>query len=255
MKEQFKKFLNEEQDPKAIEKIASKLSDLLMKNEEIGYIAVQKKPAITVLPDGIVMTNKRIIICQPKNLGLSMDFTDYTWDQIEGTFVKENILGSEFSFSTKTDMTVSIDYIPKIQARKIFTYAKEQLDILKNGAVVTTPIVEEEPIESVEEVEVVEEMETEEVTNFAEIMPVSPPVFNMEKEEFVSEVEINKEHGLSGLSQDELFEKLQNYKKLLDNGLIMQGEYDAFKKEILSFCLKIAGKDLVHCKTKCFMIV
>jgi hypothetical protein len=40
------------------------------------------------------------------------------WDQIEATFVKENILGSEFSFSTKTDMTVSIDYIPKIQAKK-----------------------------------------------------------------------------------------------------------------------------------------
>jgi hypothetical protein len=28
-----------------------------------------------------------------------MDFIDYTWDQIEATFVKENILGSEFSFS------------------------------------------------------------------------------------------------------------------------------------------------------------
>jgi hypothetical protein len=28
-------------------------------------------------------------------------------------------------------MAVSIDYIPKIQARKIFTYAKEQLDVLK----------------------------------------------------------------------------------------------------------------------------
>jgi hypothetical protein len=27
-----------------------------------------------------------------------MDFIDYTWDQIEATFVKENILGSEFSF-------------------------------------------------------------------------------------------------------------------------------------------------------------
>jgi hypothetical protein len=37
------------------------------------------------------------------------------------------------------------------------------------------------------------------------------------------------------LSQDALFEKLQNYKKLLDNGLILQGEYDAYKKEILSF--------------------
>jgi hypothetical protein len=37
------------------------------------------------------------------------------------------------------------------------------------------------------------------------------------------------------LSQDELFAKLQNYKKLLDNGLILQGEYDAYKKEILSY--------------------
>ena len=111
MKEQFKKFLNEEQDPKAIEKITSKLTDLLMKGEEVGYIAVQKKPAITVFPDSIVLTNKRIIICKPKNLGLSMDFTDYTWDDIASTFVKENILGSEFSFGTKTDLAVTLPLI------------------------------------------------------------------------------------------------------------------------------------------------
>jgi hypothetical protein len=235
MKEQFKKFLNEEQDPKAIEKIAAKLSDLLMKNEEIGYIAVQKKPAITVLPDSIVMTNKRIIICQPKNLGLSMDFIDYTWDQIEGTFVKENILGSEFSFSTKTDMSVSIDYIPKIQARKIFTYAKEQLDILKNGASIDAVIIEGTNIDAVEDdFEIIEEIETEEVTSFVEIMPVAPPIFNLDKEELESPSSVINEDSLSGLSQDQLFEKLQNYKKLLDNGLILQGEYDSFKKEILS---------------------
>ena len=40
MNEQIKKFLNEEQDPKAIEKITSKLSDLLMKNEEVKEVAV-----------------------------------------------------------------------------------------------------------------------------------------------------------------------------------------------------------------------
>jgi hypothetical protein len=40
---------------------------------------------------------------------------------------------------------------------------------------------------------------------------------------------------LNELSSDELFEKLQNYKKLLDNGLILQGEYDALKKEIMSY--------------------
>ncbi|RTZ04205.1 PH domain-containing protein [Flavobacterium sp. GSP6] len=235
MKEQFKKFLNEEQDPKAIEKIASKLSDLLMKNEEIGYIAVQKKPAITVLPDSIVMTNKRIIICQPKNLGLSMNFIDYTWDEVEGTFVKENILGSEFSFITKTNMEVSIDYIPKIQARKIFTYAKEQLDILKTGAVLNATLVDAIPFSPMAEDEIIEEMETEEVTSFAEIMPVSQPNFTAENQEFEEVSVTSKDKSLSDFSQDELFEKLQNYKKLLDNGLILQGEYDAFKKEILSY--------------------
>ncbi|MBW4362375.1 PH domain-containing protein [Flavobacterium taihuense] len=230
MKEQIKKFLNEEQDPKAIEKVTSKLQDILMKNEEIGYIAVQKKPALTVLPDSIVMTNKRIIICQPKNLGLSMNFIDYTWDDIEGTFVKENILGSEFSFSTKTDLQVSIDYIPKIQARKIFTYAKEQLDILKNGT--ASNVINEEIAPSlIQESELIEEMETEEVTDFAEIMPV---VSNY-SEPIADNSTASTEKRTSELTQDELFAKLQNYKKLLDNGLILQGEYDAFKKEILSY--------------------
>lgn len=228
MIDNIKKFLNEEQDPKAIEKITSKLNDLLMKNEEIGYIAVQKKPAITVFPDSIVVTNKRIIICQPKNMGLSMNFTDFTWDEIENTFMKENILGSEFSFSTKTQIQVSIDYIPKIQARKISTYAKEQLDLLKN------PVVVEEAKPQIPEFvpeNIVEEVETEEVVNFAEIMPAVANYAEPIVENTASSTE-----KLSGeLSQDELFAKLQNYKKLLDNGLILQGEYDAFKKEILSY--------------------
>ena len=244
MNEHIKKFLNEEQDPKAIEKITSKLDDLLMKNEEIGYIAVQKKPAITVLPDSIVLTNKRIIICQPKNLGLSMNFIDYTWDEIESTFVKENILGSEFSFSTRTNIEVSIDYIPKIQARKIFTYAKEQLDIYKNGQVPTASFTAEIPevileetaeeipfVEEDKEEDFIEEIVAEEVTHYAEIMPLQPVYSEPVIENTVSQPEKKS----SELSQDELFAKLQNYKKLLDNGLILQGEYDAFKKEILSF--------------------
>ncbi len=237
MIDNLKKFLNEDQDPKAIEKITAKLQDLLMRNEEVGYIGVQKKP-VTVFPDSIVLTNKRIIICKPKNLGLSMDFLDYDWDDINATFVKENILGSEFSFSTKSDLTISIDYIPKTQARKISTYAKEQLDILKNGVPVIASIetveevVAEEPIPVFDEVveEQIEETETEEVTNFAEIAPNQTAIYKP-IQEIIEPIQQNSN---SGLSQDELFAKLQNYKKLLDNGLIMQGEYDNFKKEILS---------------------
>ena len=228
MKEQIKSFLNEEQDPKAIEKITAKLSDLLMKNEEIGYIGVQKKPAITVFPDSIVMTNKRIIMCKPKNLGLSMDFIDYDWDDISGTFVKENILGSQFSFSTKTELVIDIDYIPKNQARKLYTYAKEQMDLIKNP-ITENPI--EVPVANESEIEdaTVEEIETEEVIDFAEIMPAT----NQNLEIYEEPTEVLLETERIKPTQDELFAKLQNYKKLLDNGLIMQGEYDTFKKEIL----------------------
>lgn len=162
-----------------------------------------------------------------------MDFTDYTWDEIVGTFVKENILGSEFSFSTKTDIQTSIDYIPKIQARKIFTYAKEQLDILKNPVATATPIVEEVQTEDIEEREI-EEVETEEVTSFAEFLPAAPVYETYEQIQPQAPAPTG-DRKLSELSKEELFDKLQNYKKLLDNGLIMQGEYDAFKKEILSY--------------------
>ena len=236
MKEHIKNFLNEEQDPKAVEKITSKLKDILMRNEEIGYIGVQKKPAINVFPDSIVLTNKRIIICKPKNLGLSMDFTDYSWNVISATFVKENILGSEFSFTTATDITVSMDYLPKIQARKINTFAKEQLEELKQPArpesAFGEPIVSEVPGN-----DEIEEVETEEVESFAEIMPANQqPSFPVPDMPDTSPAEkTGKDKALSELSKEELFEKLQNYKKLLDNGLILQGEYDALKKEILNY--------------------
>jgi hypothetical protein len=225
MIDNLKKILNEDQDPKAIEKITAKLENLLMSNEEVGYIAVQKKPAVTILPDSIVVTNKRIILCKPKNLGLSMEFVDYDWDDVAGAFVKENILGAEFSFATKTDLNISLDYLPKTQARKLYTYAKEQLDLLKNPVVPKTESativepVQEPPIEVTE---------TEEVTNFAELVPSQTTIYEPIQETIPSE------NSNIGLTQDQLFEKLQNYKKLLDNGLIMQGEYDNFKKEILS---------------------
>ena len=221
MIDNLKKILNEDQDPKAIEKITSKLENLLMSNEEVGYIAVQKKPAITVFPDSIVVTNKRIILCKPKNLGLSMEFMDYDWDDIAGTFVKEGFLGSDFSFSTKTDLTHTVEYLPKNQARKLYTYAKEQLDVLKNGVSTNSNSVANASVE-------IEEVPTEEVAHFAEIIPA---VQDTELEEPIP----SHEKKLSEFTKDELFDKLNNYKKLLDNGLILQGEYDKLKNEILPF--------------------
>jgi hypothetical protein len=167
-----------------------------------------------------------------------MEFVDYDWDDIAASFVKEGILGADFTFTTKSELTHTVDYLPKNQARKLYTFAKEQLDLLKNPKP-AAPIVEDvKPIETVEpsaEIEeAIEEVATEEVTNYAEILPVAQSGYRDEKQH-PDERDDSGERRLSELSQDELFEKLQNYKKLLDNGLILQGEYDNLKKEILSY--------------------
>lgn len=144
MIDQFKKLLNEDQDPKAVEKIAEKLQDIIMHHETVCYIAVQKKPAITVFPDSIVLTDKRIILCKPKNLGFSMEFQDFDWEEVVSPFIKENLLGAEFSFMTSTDLSVTMDYLPKTQARKLYTFAKEQLDARKNLSTNSSQSVAEE---------------------------------------------------------------------------------------------------------------
>lgn len=220
LKENLKKILNEDQDPKSIEKITSKLEGLLLHNEEIGYIAVQKKPAITVFPDSVVVTNRRIMVCKPKNLGLSIEVLDHDWKDVAGVFIKENILGTDFSFSTNTNAGLTIEYLPKNQARKLYTFSKNQIDLIQNPVTrpEETPVVEEN----------VETIETEEITNYAEIMPMQETVM-------VQETAIVSDNIYANMTKDQLFEKLQNHKKLLDNGLILQGEYDALKKEILPF--------------------
>ena len=77
--------------------------------------------------------------------------------------------------------------------------------------------------------EVVENVETEEVTNYAEL--ISSP----QEVTIVPEIPVVSDNIYAQMTKEQLFEKLQNHKKLLDNGLILQGEYDALKKEILPF--------------------
>jgi hypothetical protein len=117
-----------------------------------------------------------------------------------------------------------MDYLPKNQARKLYTFTKEQLEALKNTPEAThTPtsveITPEEPL-------------TE--STFLEAEIITPELEEINQVATENSF-LNNEAPLQSLSKDELFAKLQNYKKLLDNGLILQGEYDAMKNEILKY--------------------
>src|SRR5476651_169303 len=120
------KFLTDQQDPKAVEKVYTRLVDLLTTGEEIIYIATQKKPLVNILSDCVALTNKRVIFFTPANLGLSIKFIDFVWKDIVDVFTKEEIIGAIFSVKTTNGAEMGVDYLPKIQARKLYQYAQER---------------------------------------------------------------------------------------------------------------------------------
>lgn len=126
----LKKFLNEEQDPNVINNVYSKVSEILTKDEEIVYIAVQNKPVVNIAPDCVVLTNRRFIIYRPKLLG-RIDFTDYIWRDLRDAKLKEGLMGATLTMLTIHDQRFSVEYLPKKQARKLYSIAQEMEELVK----------------------------------------------------------------------------------------------------------------------------
>lgn len=202
----IKKFLNEDQDPKAVEKISEKVNDLLTNGETVEYIAVQNKPAINISPDSIVLTNKRILFFRSKSFGFVTDFNDYLWKDVAESHISEAILGSTFTMTAVTGYIETIDYIPKSQARKLYQYAQGK---------------EEQMIEYRRE------KELEERRAASGGIVVNTQNENQEKPAEPQEAK-------SETPAEDPMETLLKLKAFLDNDLISLEDYETKKKEILS---------------------
>jgi hypothetical protein len=138
----FDHLIQDEQDPETVGKLHKKLITLMTSGEDLMYLAIQKKPVGNIAPDCIAITNKRIVFCKQKNLGLSMDFVDYYWKNIVDCILKEGLLGADIKVKTKDGSLLEMDYLPKSQARRLYAISKEQIDLNKDSKI----IVEEEKI-------------------------------------------------------------------------------------------------------------
>jgi hypothetical protein len=211
----IEKFLTDEQDPKAIEKVYSRLIDLLTTGEEAIYIAVQKKPLVNLLPDCIAITNKRILFFTPANLGLSIKFVDFVWKDVVDVYTKEEIIGAIFSIKTTNGAEMGVDYLPKIQARKLYQYAQERKEAEREARRLRD--LEEKRAES-GAVQFENPAHNAAVFQAAPVQPPATPAPSFVHEE----------------KPDELTEKLKKLRSLFDNGLISQDEYNQKKLELLS---------------------
>lgn len=217
------RFLNDEQDPKTVEKVLGKLNDMLTTSEELIYLAVQKRPAVNLLPDCIVVSNKRIFYCEPANFGITMNFRDISWKSIKEVSFREELFGSKFICVPLHGENIITEYIPKVQARKLYQAAYAQLEEFKNRQ--QAAAAEKNPVPAAPDTLVRDNTAATEETVAAvipEAQPVpAPPV------SAPAPVEAEE-------PEDELTLKLRRLKSLYDKQLITLEEYEAKKASILA---------------------
>ncbi len=213
------KFLSDQQDPKAVEKVYSRLVDLLTTGEEIIYIATQKKPLVNLLPDCVALTNKRVLFFTPANLGLSIKFIEFVWKDIVDVHIKEEIIGAIFTVKTTNQAEMGVDYLPKVQARKLYQYAQERKE-------------EERELRRQRELE--EKRAESGSFNFEQSGTAQPTPKPAYEELYTAPAAPSQPIVHEEPKKDELTEKLKKLRTLFDQGLINQEEYNAKKLELLN---------------------
>ncbi|MCC4609343.1 PH domain-containing protein [Xanthomonas campestris pv. zinniae] len=195
-------FLTDEQDPVAVGKILPKVSELLTRDEQVEYIAVQKKMVMNLSPDAVVLTNRRFIVVYPTLFG--MTFRDFPWREVLDVHMSEQMLGATIMCRTTQGTPASIDSLPKKQARRVYAYAQQ---------------VEESAYEKRQQLEI------DKLRAAAGGVVVHAP----------------GAHGAAVPSQasavpatDDPVQVLSKLKQLLDAGLVTQDEFDAKKTEVLA---------------------
>ena len=190
-------YCEDGQDPALVEKLVGRVREICTSGEEILYLAMQSKPIANFSPDCVVLSNKRFIIYRVKMLG-RVTFYDCLWKDSKNVHMKENILGAEISFESKSGRKETIDYLPKSQARKIYRIGQEM---------------EEEAIASRRKMELEALQAGADKTVINQVISSTPQA--------------------SSGGQEDILARMAKLKSLLDNGLISQDEFQAKRSQLL----------------------
>jgi len=193
----IKGFVADGQDPELVKRIHERIKDVLTKEETIKYIGVQQRPIANFAPDAVVLTNRRFITFHPKMLGRA-DFQDFIWRDLADVKLEENILSATITFIHVRGTRTAMDWLPKVQARKIYAFAQEM----------------EERVREERRVRDMEEKRAAAGGVFIQSpLPSSPS---------------------GSAAAEDPMQRLKRLKEMLDAGLITAGEYEAKRAAILA---------------------
>jgi hypothetical protein len=204
--EPWRQFVADGQDPATVARLFESVRQILTSNEQLLYIGVQKKPVMNVKPDAVALTSRRVIVYFAKLIGTS--FEDFQWIDLVDAKLTEGMLGATLTFRHVNGREVSIDYLPKQQARALYRIAQEQ----------------EEAARANRRAHHLEDARAAAGTPQVAIMAGSPGVSMMQPPAPVAP---------PPAAAPDLATRMQTLKQLLDAGLISQAEFDAKRAEIL----------------------
>jgi len=196
----LRSFLSEEQDPGIVQSVHARVQEILTSGEKVLYIAVQKKPVLNMAPASVVLTNKRFIAYRPKILG-RVSFEDYPWRDLHDARLQENVLGATLAMRTLSGRVVSVDHLPKAQARRLYALSQEME-------------------ERVREERRARELEDKRAAAGGVVVTSTPGPSMAAMQQ-------------SNVPADPV-QRLKSLKEMLDGGLISPAEYEAKRAEIIA---------------------
>ncbi|MCC3152894.1 PH domain-containing protein [Hymenobacter sp. BT770] len=121
----FSKLLNENHDPRIVEKLMRKVGGFLTIGEDVQCVAAQHRLLFNGAPDYVVLTYKRIIFCRVRDFGLSLELEDYQWKDVLETRFEQGWLGAKLRVKTAR-RTRKITYLPKKAHRELRQFVQDR---------------------------------------------------------------------------------------------------------------------------------
>jgi hypothetical protein len=118
------KYTDPSQEGEALQKVASEVAAILTAGEEILYIALQNKTAVTLKKDAAVASTNRLIFYRAGMLG-RVSFADYQWQDITNVQMKQGFLASNLVVSLASGAIDSLSGLDKEQTKRLYGIAQQ----------------------------------------------------------------------------------------------------------------------------------
>ena len=112
-------------------KMQEKAEQFLTKEEFVVATAAQQLSVMS--PDGVVLTNRRLIIVVPQLGGLKFSFVDWIWADVVNVHIQEGVLGTTLTVQSRVREKIGVDRLDKDEARAVYRIAQQMEEVIRVG--------------------------------------------------------------------------------------------------------------------------